>query len=99
MIFARLMSLTLAGLIVCWSRPASTWVGTTVDYHVPVLAYHRISCAPSGVPYPRLWVCPDRFDATLAPLKRDGWHSMRASEYSSLVEFGRPVPAKSLAPS
>jgi peptidoglycan/xylan/chitin deacetylase (PgdA/CDA1 family) len=61
---------------------------------IPVLMYHRIACAPDGHRAPSRWVCPERFDATLALLKESGWDTMTAREVSRRLKRRLPIPDK-----
>lgn len=40
---------------------------------IPVLLYHKIGVAPTGVRNPRTWVAPDRFVWQMNYLSRRGW--------------------------
>jgi peptidoglycan/xylan/chitin deacetylase (PgdA/CDA1 family) len=42
---------------------------------VPILMYHVVARAPSGTPYPDLWVSPGRFDSEIHALAHAGFHA------------------------
>jgi peptidoglycan/xylan/chitin deacetylase (PgdA/CDA1 family) len=45
------------------------------DAPVPILMYHVVARAPSGTPYPDLWVSPGRFDSEIHALAHAGFHA------------------------
>jgi hypothetical protein len=61
---------------------------------IPALMYHRIACAPDWTKGPHRWVCPERFDATLALLKKNGWDTMTARQVSWRLKHGPTFPDK-----
>jgi peptidoglycan/xylan/chitin deacetylase (PgdA/CDA1 family) len=42
---------------------------------VPILMYHVVAAAPSGTPYPQLWVSPALFERQIRALARAGYHA------------------------
>ena len=67
--------------------------GTEFTMRVPVLMYHRITCAPPDAQHPSLWICPEKFRAHLVRLKAEGWTSVTADALARTFEarerFGR----------
>lgn len=70
-----------------WRRPVA-W------RHPRVLMYHMVSPHRAGAKFNGLRVTPERFEAQLAWLKREGWHFFTVSE---LWERWDTLPAKSVA--
>ena len=62
--------------------------------HVPVLMYHRITCAPRDAAYPELWVCPSVFDATMRRLKAAGWDTITSHQLAMALRTGTAVPPR-----
>lgn len=61
---------------------------------IPVLMYHRITCPPPDARFPSLWVCPRRFDRTMAALKAAGWDTLTATQVANRLRIDYPIPDK-----
>jgi peptidoglycan/xylan/chitin deacetylase (PgdA/CDA1 family) len=61
---------------------------------VPVLMYHRITCAPRDARLPGLWVCPRVFDRTMGLLRSRGWHTITSAELADARAAGRTLPRR-----
>ena len=71
-----------------WWRPPLDW------RHPRVLMYHMVSPHRAGAKFNGLRVTPERFEAQLAWLKREGWQFFTVSE---LWEQWNALPEKSVA--
>lgn len=65
-----------------------------VTQTVPVLMYHRITCAPRSARLPGLWVCPRVFDRTMRLLKARGWDTITSADLVAARAAGRPLPRR-----
>ena len=74
-------------------RRAATAVRRTFD--VPVLMYHRITCAPTDARLPGLWVCPQVFERTMRLLSERGWATITGAQLADARAAGRPLPRRS----
>ena len=84
-----------AALAAGWFSNRYAWWRRPVDWRHPrVLMYHMISPHRPGAKFNGLRVTPERFEAQLAWLKREGWHLFTISE---LWEQWDTLPAKSVA--
>ena len=63
-------------------------------YDVPVLMYHRITCAPRRARLPGLWVCPSAFDRTMRLLKERGWTTITGAQLADARAAGRALPRR-----
>jgi peptidoglycan/xylan/chitin deacetylase (PgdA/CDA1 family) len=61
-------------------------------YDVPVLMYHRITCAPRNARLAGLWVCPHAFDRTMRLLKVSGWTTITGAQLADARAAGRALP-------
>ena len=61
---------------------------------VPILMYHVIAPAPSGAPYPGLYVSPARFAAHMAYLDRHRYHVVTLQQVWSHWHGGTKLPSK-----
>jgi peptidoglycan/xylan/chitin deacetylase (PgdA/CDA1 family) len=78
-----------------WFSNRYAWWRRPVDWRRPrVLMYHMVSPHRPGAKFNGLRVTPERFEAQLAWLKREGWHFFTVSE---LWEQWDTLPAKSVA--
>lgn len=82
-------------LLLALVLPASPASGSTTA-RVPVLMYHRISCAERGALLPSLWVCPSRFDRHLRALREAGWRTITARRLMRHLKQGDAVPERTL---
>lgn len=64
--------------------------GTTA---VPVLMYHVIAPAPSGAPFPGLYVQPQEFAAQMQALKSAGWRAVTLDQLQAYWTKGAKLPA------
>ena len=74
-------------------RRAATGMRRTWD--VPVLMYHRITCAPPDARLPGLWVCPGVFERTMRLLSERGWVTITGAQLADARAAGRPLPRRS----
>ena len=70
--------------------PATGVKGTA---SVPVLMYHVIAAAPSGAPFPGLYVQPQEFAAQMQALKAAGWHAVTLDQLQAYWTKGAKLPA------
>ncbi len=59
---------------------------------VPILMYHVIAPAPSGAPFPGLYVTPAEFAAQMHALKAAGWSSVTLDELDAYWRRGVSLP-------
>jgi peptidoglycan/xylan/chitin deacetylase (PgdA/CDA1 family) len=74
--------------------PRRITTAVRMTYRVPVLMYHRITCAPRGAPLPGLWVCPRDLDRTMRLLRARGWTTITGAELADARAAGRPLPRR-----
>jgi peptidoglycan/xylan/chitin deacetylase (PgdA/CDA1 family) len=55
---------------------------------VPILMYHVIAPAPSGAPFPGLYVTPSEFAAQMQALRHAGWHAVTLDELEAYWRRG-----------
>ncbi len=79
-------------LTVAPARRVITTVRRTYD--VPVLMYHRITCAPRDARLPGLWVCPRVFERTMRLLSERGWETITSAQLADARAAGRPLPRR-----
>jgi peptidoglycan/xylan/chitin deacetylase (PgdA/CDA1 family) len=61
---------------------------------IPILMYHAIAKAPSGTPYPTLYVPKPEFAAEMAALARRGYRAVTLTQAYDHWEKGAPLPGK-----
>lgn len=84
-----------AVLVAGWFSNRYAWWRSPADYRHPrVLMYHMVSPHRTGARFNGLRVTPERFEAQLAWLRRNGWQSFTVSE---LWEQWDALPGKSVA--
>lgn len=82
--------LSEACLYIAAGRPAPV-----TSYHVPILLYHVIApISEAGDDLPHLVVDPALFDAQLALLKANGWHTITSVQFSADLYAKVAIPAK-----
>jgi peptidoglycan/xylan/chitin deacetylase (PgdA/CDA1 family) len=59
---------------------------------VPILMYHVIAPAPTGAPFPGLYVTPEEFAAQMQALKRAGWTAVTLDEVAAYWRKGISLP-------
>jgi peptidoglycan/xylan/chitin deacetylase (PgdA/CDA1 family) len=72
----------------------STIVVVHRTHDVPVLMYHRITCAPPDARLPGLWVCPRVFERTMRLLDERGWTTITAAQLADARAAGEPLPSR-----
>jgi peptidoglycan/xylan/chitin deacetylase (PgdA/CDA1 family) len=55
--------------------------------------YHVIAAAPSGAPFPGLYVTPAEFAEQMHALKADGWHAVTLDQLEAYWRSGSPLGA------
>ncbi len=60
---------------------------------VPILMYHVIAPAPSGAPFPGLYVLPEEFAAQMQALKQNGWVAVTMDQLRANWTTGAKLPA------
>jgi peptidoglycan/xylan/chitin deacetylase (PgdA/CDA1 family) len=61
---------------------------------IPILMYHAIAKAPSGTPYPTLYVPKAEFAAEMATLARRGYRAVTLTQAYDHWNKGTPLPRK-----
>lgn len=72
---------------------ASKAVGPAGSRPVPILMYHVIAPAPSGAPFPGLYVTPAQFAEQMHALKADGWHAVTMDQLAAYWRHGASAGA------
>jgi len=98
-ILSRRRSLPLLVVLVmaaAWSGSGSGGNAATParDAAVPILLYHAIGAAPSGAPYPALYVTPSELRAQVAWLAGSGWHPVTMDALLRHWRDGSALPRK-----
>jgi len=81
------------------ARRAPSSTPTVAAIHVPVLMYHHVlpkSLLKSRERYPDLFVDAATFDAQMAALKSNGWHTITTRQLAAALMSGTGVPVHSL---
>lgn len=90
---ALLVSAIAFTLFGTFAWPARAAAGEPFAMAVPVLMYHRISCAERDAVLPSLWICPRHFRQHLELLRANGWRSVTADglarKFEARERFGR----------
>jgi peptidoglycan/xylan/chitin deacetylase (PgdA/CDA1 family) len=60
---------------------------------VPILMYHVIAPAPTGAPFPGLYVPPQEFAEQMHALKDAGWHAVTLDQVEAYWRHGAPLGA------
>lgn len=60
--------------------------------HVPILMYHVINAAPSGAPFPGLYVTPTEFAAQMQALAQAGYHAVTMDQMLASWRGEAPLP-------
>ena len=86
-------------LAVRWPSPIpGVQPSPTFALQVPILMYHRIVPAGlAGDSLPGLVVSPELFDAQLAALHSDGWHTVTVAQISQALQLRRTLPPRTFA--
>jgi peptidoglycan/xylan/chitin deacetylase (PgdA/CDA1 family) len=74
-------------------RGGGVHTGRTGDEPAPILMYHVIAPAPTGAPFPGLYVTPAEFAAQMHALKRAGWTAVTLDELAAYWREGVSLPA------
>jgi len=61
---------------------------------VPILMYHVVNAPPSGTPYPELWTPRETFRATVALLRRSGYHGVTLGQAWRAWHGGAGLPRR-----
>ena len=61
---------------------------------VPILMYHVVSAPPAGTPYPELWTRRETFRATVALLRRSGYHGVTLGQVWRAWHGGPGLPRR-----
>jgi peptidoglycan/xylan/chitin deacetylase (PgdA/CDA1 family) len=67
--------------------------GRPGDVTAPILMYHVIAPAPSGAPFPGLYVLPAEFAAQMQALKENGWVAVTMDQLRANWTTGAKLPA------
>ena len=87
--------IALAVLWLLWFSHRYAWWRPVVDFRRPrILMYHMVSPHRQGATFNGLRVTPERFEAQLAFMKKEGWHFYTVSE---LWRQWDTLPEKSVA--
>ncbi|HVU11879.1 MAG TPA: polysaccharide deacetylase family protein [Phototrophicaceae bacterium] len=72
------------------------WDGQFRDLHVPILMYHYVSDLPAKADATRrdLTVTPSEFQAHIAYLAQQGYHTISLYQLDNALLIGAPLPAK-----
>ena len=84
--------LVMAGAAAAADPPPT--LATHARERIPVLMYHRITCPPPDARNPSLWVCPWRFERTMAALKAAGWDTLTATQAANRLRVDYQIPDK-----
>jgi peptidoglycan/xylan/chitin deacetylase (PgdA/CDA1 family) len=90
----RLLVTAVLSLLLVGVLPSQAAAGETFVMRVPMLMYHRITCAPSDST--SLWVCPSRFEAHLRLLRSEGWRTITADRLAREFAARREIGPKRL---
>ncbi len=90
----RLLAAAFLSLIIVGGIPGPAVAGESFALRVPVLMYHRITCAPPDATLPALWLCPGRFEAHLRALDENGWSTITAHRLARKFDKRRAVGPK-----
>ncbi len=61
---------------------------------VPILMYHVVNAPPAGTPYPELWTSRETFRATVALLRRSGYHGVTLGQVWRAWHGGPGLPRR-----